>query len=217
MTAVPYCFSKSQHLIHRCLAGLTWLAITPDGSVKICGHSYQKIGNMKESSMKQIWEATRGERSLDFLPTGCKSCPNSSSICTGGCKMIASVHGKDSDPLVDVSLGDRPEDIPIEDTYESNMFGSQDARKPIDRFSRLEFSKNVRHREESFGGILYWNAGLVVNETGYEIVKMVESGMNMDSMAKRIEKDYGIEYETASKDIENFILMLNKLNVIKSS
>ncbi len=84
---------KYLYLTHGCGAGYLFGSIDFNGNVTICPSSSVVIGNILKSDFKKIWNSKQmlQYRSLNWLPTYCKSCKNLSK-CRGGCK--AELNGK---------------------------------------------------------------------------------------------------------------------------
>ncbi len=65
------------------------------------------------------------------------------------------------------------------------------------------------------GGELAFNGMITLNEVGAFIWKAVESGDNVEEIAKKITLEYEIDYETALSDTKVFIDKMNEVGVLE--
>lgn len=71
-----------------CDVGLNQLTIGPDGELRPCVCFGEKLGNLLEDDLKDIWENNQfliDARMMKFVPESCKNCDLVSS-CRGGCR-----------------------------------------------------------------------------------------------------------------------------------
>ncbi|MGG6849336.1 UNVERIFIED_CONTAM: PqqD family peptide modification chaperone [Streptococcus canis] len=74
-------------------------------------------------------------------------------------------------------------------------------------------------RSEKFGGIYYERDRLVIemlNQIGYEIIKMIESGYSYDEIVKRLYSTYDVDYEILKNDVSTYINYLLKSKYVIS-
>ncbi len=85
---VPLCVLGKEYkdLVHKCNAGFSFCAITPNGDVKICPTTEMVVGNIFKESLTEIWnsETLKEFRKFDWLCDKCKKCPYFKD-CEGGC------------------------------------------------------------------------------------------------------------------------------------
>lgn len=101
MEALPKCvFPKDllkqdvSFLKRRCQAGISIIAISPNGDVRPCTHNPEIYGNILYESLDDIWKRMSPWRSMDLIPSKCKKCEYFIS-CHGGCRTNAKTyHGK---------------------------------------------------------------------------------------------------------------------------
>ncbi len=83
---LPESLDPIDFLTVSCNAGITWLNIFPDGSVRACPFLPAENANLKETSLKDVWfnhfNAIRTIQN-ESLPGRCKNCASIS--CRGGC------------------------------------------------------------------------------------------------------------------------------------
>ena len=74
-----------------CDAGLNQLVIDPEGNIKPCVCLNQKLGNILNDDLKEVWRKhkfLKDIRKLKYLPEGCVTCKYLS-LCRGGCRASA--------------------------------------------------------------------------------------------------------------------------------
>jgi radical SAM protein with 4Fe4S-binding SPASM domain len=74
-----------------CDVGLNQLTIGPGGELRPCVCLGEKLGNILEDDLKEIWENNQfliDARMMKFVPESCKNC-NLVSSCRGGCRASA--------------------------------------------------------------------------------------------------------------------------------
>ena len=92
MCLLPKIDKKTTDMIgNYCDAGLNQLVIGPDGELRACVCLGEKLGNILEDDLKQIWSTNPfllDLRSMKFVPDDCKDCKYVS-LCRGGCRASA--------------------------------------------------------------------------------------------------------------------------------
>lgn len=84
-----------------CQGGITWCAVSPEGTVRTCGAMGKEEGDLKTDDLKTIWKESEFItmcRTFSHVPEQCLECEYLS-ICTGGCRADAyAVSGTPTDP-----------------------------------------------------------------------------------------------------------------------
>ncbi len=101
--SLPLCLFQSEYhkYILPCKGGFISAYIDPKGNMRRCAASVHSLGNILDSSIKEIWREANimsEFRSFDWLPASCKQC-SKISMCRGGCSVSAR---KDADHCPDV-------------------------------------------------------------------------------------------------------------------
>lgn len=86
----PTTILKEEHLFlyRRCQAGRTFVAVSPDGSVRPCANTSFSYGNINTESLCSIWERMYYWRSDKIIPKECNGCLWINR-CLGGCRSNA--------------------------------------------------------------------------------------------------------------------------------
>lgn len=121
-----------------CLAGRSYLRITPQGRVTPCPYIPEVAGELRTTPLYQIWHENKILKSLrSELPGGkCGNCDFRYSC--GGCRARAAAASGDllgEDPKCSYlrPAGARPEPAPYKDREESRIFWEPSARVILDR------------------------------------------------------------------------------------
>ncbi len=93
----PQCFSGGRTF--ACTAGRVFLAVDAFGNARPCHHSGSKIGNLLESSIRDIWNSRGAVEFRELLPRDCSACSRLRD-CLGGCKLSGEIWGTSGDPLM---------------------------------------------------------------------------------------------------------------------
>lgn len=92
MCILPKIDLESLNMIgNYCDAGLNQLVIDPEGNIKPCVCLNQKLGNILNDDLKEIWKKhkfLKDIRKLKYLPEECAVCKYLS-LCRGGCRASA--------------------------------------------------------------------------------------------------------------------------------
>ena len=80
--------SNFSHLGHGCSAGITTACIDINGDLKICPSASVSLGNLKEKSLRDLWNTRQmvNFRSFSWIPPQCSSC-NFFQKCKSGCRV----------------------------------------------------------------------------------------------------------------------------------
>lgn len=97
-TAVPFCLDPrlpEYGLLANCGAGTSFLAVSPDGEVRICNQSNTSYGNILKRKLVDIWKdkALNEFRDKSWVIPPCRNCFIFDE-CLGGCKVDNSQKGK---------------------------------------------------------------------------------------------------------------------------
>ncbi len=87
---------KQKHLFlfRRCQAGRTFIAVSPDGSVRPCANTSLSYGNINDEDLDTIWRRMAYWRSETIIPKECEGCLWINR-CLGGCRSNAfALNGK---------------------------------------------------------------------------------------------------------------------------
>lgn len=79
------------------------------------------------------------------------------------------------------------------------------------------FSQHVKIREEKFGAVVFDTLKekvFVANETGRDILSLLEKGYSQDKIVDILACDYGIEPSDIKDDINGFIGRLRDNNIV---
>ncbi|MDE5830560.1 MAG: radical SAM protein, partial [Clostridia bacterium] len=84
---LPSDILKEEHLFlyRRCQAGRTFVAVSPDGSVRPCANTSYSYGNINQENLSTIWERMSYWRSDKIIPKECNGCLWINR-CLGGCR-----------------------------------------------------------------------------------------------------------------------------------
>lgn len=88
----PYCIvdnKKYLKYVGNCGFAQNYVSVDCEGNLQGCSYSDYMLGNIFEKDIKSIWcehKVLQYYRSLEWLPTKCKSC-NMRAFCMAGCKM----------------------------------------------------------------------------------------------------------------------------------
>jgi len=127
-TAVPFCLNEkmiANNMTADCGAGVTFAAVDPLGSVRICNQSQQVYGNvLSDESFHDIWHKKKIDNFRDMIwsqKLPCNGC-GVISDCMCGCKVDASVDGEYS---IDYSVrqrSDRPEYVNTDNAPKTKQY-----------------------------------------------------------------------------------------------
>ncbi len=167
---LPHCAFLDQKyldLLNRtCTAGITWVAISPNGSVRSCTHIETDYGNVIREGLPIIWSRMISWVEEAFVPKECKEDCTEYAFCGGGCRASAqcggNIRGRDL-------LMTQPISVEILHRDE-NKFDLRDD----DRFA---LNGRARYREEYFGITVYVNPKIVafLNNDSKEFLAVMNS------------------------------------------
>lgn len=83
----------------------------------------------------------------------------------------------------------------------------------------MELQKNVRVRQEKFGAVIFETLSekvLVTNETGREILGLIQEGKKMEEVIEELAKKYDGHPAIIKAQTEEFILRLKEKGIIKN-
>lgn len=105
----PLCIVPEQYkrFVHRCQWGITGISIDLYGNVaKCCTDSRYTLGNILETSLSDIWNASReldNRRKGLLVPEKCQKCSQYSE-CGGGCILASELNDCNGDPLIEMEV-----------------------------------------------------------------------------------------------------------------
>lgn len=82
----------------------------------------------------------------------------------------------------------------------------------------MEFEKHVKVRKEKFGTVVFETLRekvFVTNETGAEILRLLEEGKEPTDVIAELAKNYNCDPEIIKADVDEFISMLKDKGIIK--
>ncbi len=162
---LPHCFVSNEKYLsildRACTAGITWVAISPEGEIRVCTHLSSPYGNILRDGLQKSWQRMQEWREEKFVPDECKKDCAEYPYCGGGCRASAQLNeniaGKDS--LMTNPLKEKPKRNP----------------KPIivSEDDILRIRKELKYRKEDFGVVVYANPKNVafLNNDGLDVLK----------------------------------------------
>lgn len=111
-TELPYCIIKQPDKYKRlsvgslCGAGKDFFVIDPEGYIKVCNHSPNRVCRWNEVQSIEKNEYWRRFATRNYLPKMCNGCEHIN-ICDGGCREAAHVYFgaiDEKDPCIDNNL-----------------------------------------------------------------------------------------------------------------
>ena len=82
----------------------------------------------------------------------------------------------------------------------------------------MKFEKHVKVRQEKFGAVVFETLRekvFVTNETGSEILRLLEKGKEFQEVIAEITDDYGFDPKIIEGDVNEFIWRLKDSGIIK--
>jgi hypothetical protein len=82
----------------------------------------------------------------------------------------------------------------------------------------MVFTEHVKIREEKFGSIIFETLRekvFVTNETGKEILKLLEQGRSQEEIVIMLKDDYATTDSGIENDVVDFITQLKERGIIK--
>lgn len=82
----------------------------------------------------------------------------------------------------------------------------------------MEFEKHVKVRQEKFGAVVFetlCEKVFVTNETGKEILRLLEEGKGPKDVIAELAKNYNGDPAKIKGDVDEFISMLKDKGIIK--
>jgi radical SAM protein with 4Fe4S-binding SPASM domain len=161
---IPKCVANCD--CDGCPAGNFAATIDPWLRLRPCNHAPNIVGNLHKQSLREIWHGDEMANWRNFIPTECKECINQS-VCAGGCRAEAIIHGVDKDPM-----------IPSMHQY---AFNEETATLRLWKNDR--FTMNAKRRKESFGELLYFEGEvLLLNNPGKNVIDDIIAGQTIQSI-----------------------------------
>ena len=152
----------------RCVAGITTMTVSYDGSVRPCSHIDISSGNLLKEDFSTIWTRMDLWSKGLYIPDECKTC-SLLLLCGAGCRMEAKTRTgniKSLDPYS--SLGH----IPEMSGYMKKI-GSKKSAQPkiLTNFRTAKF----RIRKEYFGGVvaLKDNSRVFLDKNGFKVLSQL--------------------------------------------
>lgn len=83
----------------------------------------------------------------------------------------------------------------------------------------MQFREHVKVRQEKFGAVVFETLSekvFVTNETGAEILRLIESGKEIEEIVEELIKNYDSDPATIRYQTEEFIRSLKEKGIINS-
>ncbi len=81
--------------------------------------------------------------------------------------------------------------------------------------SSYKISENVAVSESGFLFMPNTGESFTVNETGQTILKLLKEGKNEEEIIREITDIFDVEPNRAQRDLDEFLIMLQNLNLVK--
>ena len=81
----------------------------------------------------------------------------------------------------------------------------------------MVFTEYVKIREEKFGSVIFETLKervFITNETGKDILNLIEKGYSQEKITEILAGDYGVFAQDVKEDIANFISQLTDNKII---
>ena len=152
----------------RCVAGITTMTVSYDGSVRPCSHIDVSSGNLLREDFSTIWTRMDIWSKGLYIPSECELC-SLLPLCGGGCRMEAKTRTgniKSLDPYSSL------EHIPKIGERIKAIQSKVPAQLEIPPYFR---TVKFRLRKESFGGIvaLKDNSRVFLDQNGFEVLSQI--------------------------------------------
>lgn len=79
--------------------------------------------------------------------------------------------------------------------------------------TKLKFPRQLRLRKESFGGVIFWNVGAILNRTGHEALELLLKGMSVAEVSKSLARKYCAPVPDVSRAVSDFTRQLIDFNI----
>jgi len=196
-------------LTYRCCsAGISDIAISPDGDVRACILSNTVEGNLFSDGWEKCWDDLAKWANSDLLPEECLDCAIVD-FCGGGCRVAAlantnAINGKD--PYMDK---------PIQDFDLSAFCKHEESNLKHDAL--LIFDPDLRMRQEEFGGIIFGRnmSHLFLQKEAFNFVKNMWTNnkyekFSIDSISKKHIVDHQDLTEFITHLVRNKFILTTK-------
>jgi len=157
--------SRFQRFASRsCSAGKTACTVGASGLVRPCSHADMTYGNVFSKDLSAIWKKMEDWRDTRYISEECKKCKFLAK-CSGGCRMESKFYGDiaGKDPYMISS--ENVVNIPIKEKLSL-----------ISMDQPISFVKDLRLRQEDFGGMLYTKKtnSILLTKDSYSLVQSVK-------------------------------------------
>ena len=147
----------------RCVAGVTTMTVSYDGSVRPCSHLDIPYGNLLQEDLKIIWGRMDPYCTGIQIPNECKECPLLPT-CGSGCRMEAKTRTGKINGLDPYSI---TQDAPwVAERVKKGNKSIKTMVSPVFRTAKF------RLRQENFGGVaaLGKNRIVLLDQSGFRVV-----------------------------------------------
>ena len=155
----------SQFLDRRsCAAGISDMAISPDGDARPCILATESCGNLITDGWEKVWGNLAGWCSPNLLPDECLNCAVVDE-CGGGCRIAAlsgsgEINGRD--PYMTSPLG------PVADEATNDQI----VTSALSREAVIAFPSDVAMRDEEFGSVVFKGRNFIfLDNDGTKLLK----------------------------------------------
>lgn len=201
----PLCFlqdiAKFENFAKRkCSAGVSVVAIGPDGQVRPCSHSNRLYGNILSEDLITIYSRMSEWRTGELLPDKCIKCEYITK-CTGGCRCEAEYAGNING--LDPYAGN-PSEVVLP---QNNHVNSRKIEINLDTIFSVK--KAVKFRKESFGYVVWLNGATVfVDDEAGLLLK--EAQNNKMSLSQAV-----LQFGSKADEISDILMSIVSKNMVR--
>lgn len=209
-TAIPYCLDErliTENMFANCGAGITFCAVNPDGSVRLCNQSEIIYGNVLKEPIEQIWQKKQLDdfRNLLWVKEPCASCTLLTD-CLCGCKVDSSCSASYCIDYAVRGMNSKFLDVVPKKVPEPEMlseYPSQYRLFVLDRYTKL----NEFHSEKY---LVTRYQTIKIDDTAIEIIRAIINGETDEkSLIARFEDTIN------EKEIRSFLTKLSVVDAIR--
>lgn len=233
LTPIPFCSIKEPHQVankmSRCDGGITWCVISPSGQVRTCTNAEEIAGDLKQQSIRDIWQNSPQFmrcQNLEHIPDECTTC-EAFFYCGGGCRACATNYSKGDckapDPCSNVdNIAKVNEMMP---TIVEAMIQRSNRGQLYERLAVFEENMQTM-TPQIYGELMVREEGtellasngthyVLVNEVGVEILRQVDGKNKLEQIVDHFAQTFTTmpRNEIASK-IVDFLTMATQMRVV---
>ena len=183
LCALPKHLREEKILNKTCSAGSTSFIISPQGDVRVCGHSPIKEGNLRYQNFKEIWEKLEPYRKSHYVPKKCLDDCVEVEFCKGGCRFESYQKGEKLDRK------DSRMSYPLQQQIKRNAKPKIELNKKY-LVGDFVWRKESENQYTLFNGeVIYANEGLkdfLINLQEQKYFNLSEFPENIQTKAKKL-------------------------------